>query len=80
MVIPVLVPVAKTKPLDPGKTPSVGYRGLAVVKEQLFLVKHDVMTLRKVGHATAHNNWSYVRNMRYLIEIPNNNPSVSARR
>ena len=53
---------------------------LAVVNEQLILVKHDGMMLGKVGHATVHKNWSSVRNMRHLTEIPNNTPSVSARR
>jgi len=52
---------------------------LAVVNEQLFLVKHDGMALGKVGHATAHNNWSPVPNMRRLTEVPNNTLSVSAR-
>ena len=47
-----------------------------VLNEQLILVKHDGMTLGKVGHATAHNNWSLVRNMRHLTEIPNNTPSA----
>jgi len=49
-----------------------------VVNEQLFLVKHDGMTLGTVGHATAHTNWLPVPNMRRLTEVPNNTLSVSA--